>query len=198
MHTELAAVAQVSGLVQNETGAQALQMDGGPGWRKYPDWHCEHSESAGLVQVSGVTHRATSVHCAHASATPSRRNEPAAHCVHCESAALVQVTGATQPATPLQAVQVRPSPKKPGGQAAHTGGAPTWFVHATTGFVEQPPLSVAHSSMSVQVTPLPVKPGAQVQEKVPGPVAAQTASGLQLSASVAQASIGAQVRPSPL
>ena len=94
-------------------------------------------------------------------------------------------------------VQVWPSPVYPDGQGAQRGGAPTWFVHVTIGVVEQPPLFVAHSSMSVQVTPSPVKPARHVHENVPGPVGVQAAFALQLSAPVAQASIAVHVRPSP-
>jgi hypothetical protein len=50
-------------------------------------------------------------------------------------------------------------------------------VHATSGLVEQPPLPLAHSSMSVHVTPSPVKPAAHEHVRDPG-VLAQTAFAL--------------------
>jgi hypothetical protein len=61
----------------------------------------------------------------------------------------------------------------------------------------QPPLLVAHSSMSAQVTPSPVKPGAQVQDRAPG-VLEQTAFALQPPLPTEHSSMSVQVWPSPV
>lgn len=59
----------------------------------------------------------------------------------------------------------------PGGQSPQRND-PTVLIHWTIGTVEQPPLLVAHSSMSRQVYPFPCQPKKQhrkdIRKKMPG------------------------------
>jgi hypothetical protein len=71
---------------------------------------------------------------------------------------------------------------------------PGVLLHITS--ASQPPLLVAHSSMSVQVTPSPLNPLLQVQACEPG-VFEQSALALQPPRLVAHSSTSAQVIPSP-
>jgi hypothetical protein len=71
------------------------------------------------------------------------------------------------------------------------------FVHVAA-FVSpppQPPLLVAHSSISLHVLPSPENPLAHVHMCVPGPVEAQVAWASQTDGSPLQSSIAAHAPP---
>ena len=77
---------------------------------------------------------------------------------------------------------------------------PKLLVQVTAGLVEQPPLVVAHSLMSVQVMPLPVKPAGQAPHvELPAVLVQMTGGMLEQPPLLAAHSLtSVQVMPSPV